>query len=249
MSDFLRFLQGRPSNLQAERKWYNLAPNTATGEAEVFLYDVIGESWFGGITAKDFVRDLRAVEADKLVIRINSPGGDITDGVAIRNALLEHPAKEKETHIDGMAASTASWLPVGNVIMSPGAVMMIHEPYNIVMGDAESFRKQAEILDMFGDNIADMYAERAGGKREDWRDLMRAETWYTDQGAVDAGLANEVAGKAVVENRYDPNYLNVYRNVPKHLLERAAVQPEPRVDLLPGYLAYQRNRARLMGFG
>lgn len=258
MSEFVAFLQqlraSRSGNLLRERPWYNIARNAASDEAEIFIYDIIGDGWYGGVTANQFVRDLRAVDASKIVLRINSPGGDIADGIAIRNALIQHPA-DVETHIDGMAASTASWigtLPGNKVVMSASAVMMIHEPFNIVMGDSEVMRKEAEVLDMFGDDIADMYVARAGGTRQEWRDRMRVETWYTDQQAVDAGLADEVAGKAKGENRWDRGILNIFKNTPGDLLQPAAPAPTPepaKADLLPGYLAYLKNRAVLSGHG
>lgn len=253
-AEFASFLRNRPGNLAKPRQWYNVARNADANEAEIFIYDVIGDGWYGGVTANQFVRDLRAIDAAKIVLRINSPGGDIADGIAIRNALIEHKA-EVETHIDGMGASTASWiglLPDNKVVMSPSAVLMIHEPWNIVAGDAEDMRKQAEILDMFGDDIADMYVARAGGSRQEWRDLMRVETWYSDQAAVDAGLANEISGKAKADNRYDRRFLDLFKNVPTHLLD--AKQPAPEnntppetVDLLPHRLAYLRNASRSLG--
>ena len=81
---------------------------------------------------------------------------------------------------------------------------------------------------------------------------MRAETWYSDQEAVDAGLADEVAGTATVEDRYDRAILNIFKNTPQQLLESRAPapadpQPASKADLVPGLLAYQRNRARLLG--
>ncbi len=168
--------------------------NVGLGEVEIFLYDFIGE---GGITSAQFVSELRAIRANKILLRVNSVGGDIFDAVAIRNALVEHPA-QIETHVDGIAASSASWVALAGdkVIMAPHAAMMIHEPFNLVMGDAATMRRQADVLDLFAEEIAQIYAEKAGGKPSAWRELMRAETWYTDQEAVDAGLADEIAGEA-----------------------------------------------------
>jgi ATP-dependent protease ClpP protease subunit len=244
------FLQTRPANLQGPRKWYNIGPINAAGEAEIFLYDVIGESWFGGITANQFVQDLRNVSASKISLRINSPGGDIADGIAIRNALRDHPA-DVETHIDGLAASTASWVGlVGNVIMSPNSMLMIHEPFNIMAGDAADFRKQADVLDKFGEEIASMYAAK-GDARKNWRDLMKAETWYTDKEAVAAGLADSIGGEAKVSNQYDLGILNIFKNTPQHLIkpEQPAPAPEPaaRASLLPEFLAFQKNLVRQNG--
>jgi ATP-dependent protease ClpP protease subunit len=201
------------------RQWYSIR-NLPGDEAEIFIYDVIGESWFGGVTANEFVRELREIKASKILLRINSPGGDVNDGIAIRNALVEHPATI-ETHVDGAAYSTASWVALAGskVVMGQHATMMIHEPHSIAIGDAETMRKEAEMLDLFGGEIAKMYAEKAGGAEGEWRDRMRAETWYDDQGAVDAGLADEVAeGPVLTKNTFDPAILQTFKNTPAELL-------------------------------
>ena len=248
--DVLRSLRNRHDGAKP-REWYSIR-NLAAGEAEIFIYDVIGESWFGGITAGQFVSDLRAVQANKILLRINSPGGDIFDAVAIRNALLQHPATV-ESHIDGIAASSASWVALQDrVIMSPHATMMIHEPFNFVGGDAAYLRQQADVLDLFGGQIADMYVEKAGGKPEAWRDLMRAETWYTDQQAVDAGLADEISGEApAAANRYDPAILNLFKHTPASLAAPPAPAPvantQPDPALVSAVLEYHRDQSRRLG--
>lgn len=242
----------RPQNGRAPRDWYSIR-NLAAGEAEIFIYDVIGETWFGGVRAADFVHELRGVNATKIMLRINSPGGDIMDAIAIRNALIEHPANI-ESHVDGIAASSASWVALAGdtVVMAPSSSMMIHEPFDIVVGDAAAMRKAADVLDKFGDQIADMYAKKAGGTRATWRDRMREETWYTDQEAIDAGLADSIAGQAadVAQNRYDPTILNIFRNTPKHLTASTPANAEPAAphpDLVKAHLEYQRNWSRRLG--
>ena len=249
--DLLRNLRNRYDGAKP-REWYSIS-NLAAGEVEIFIYDVIGESWFGGITAGQFVSDLRSVQANKILLRINSPGGDIFDAVAIRNALRQHPATV-ESHIDGIAASSASWVALQDkVIMSPNATMMIHEPFNFVGGDAAYLRQQADVLDMYGGQIADMYAEKAGGKPADWRALMVAETWYTDQGAVDAGLADEISADAApaAANRYDPAILNLFKHAPDRLGAHAPVVPvvntQPDPALVRSAIDFQRIQSRLIG--
>ena len=256
--DFLKSLGSRNQSRKT-RDWFAIK-NLASGEAEVFIYDFIGfDPWFGGVSAQDFVRDLRGITANKILLRINSPGGDITEAVTIRNALREHPAAI-ETHVDGLAASSASWLGLvaEKVVMSPHSMMMIHEPWNIIAGDSQAMAKEAEILDKFGDDIASMYVEQAGGEVEEWRDLMREETWYTDQEAVDAGLADEVAGEASGENRYDPTILNVFKHTPEHLLKPAkrnrtpkptpiAAIAAPNEELLREVARFEHIQSRLLG--
>jgi ATP-dependent protease ClpP protease subunit len=186
----------RPANFQrpAQAKvgrWYEIK-NIATDVAEVSIYDEIG---FWGVTASDFVRDLQGVQAKSITLHVNSPGGDVFDGIAILNALRQHPARV-EVVIDGLAASAASFIAMAgdSVVMAPNAMMMIHEASGVVFGNAEEMTEMAALLDKTSANIAQVYAQRAGGDPEDWRQAMRAETWYSDQEAVDAGLADAILG-------------------------------------------------------
>ena len=165
---------------------------TITNHAEVtdlFIYGEIGYE----VSANDLVVQLAALEAKTLNVRINSPGGDVFDGVAIYNALVNHPAVVN-TQIDSLAASAASFIALAGetVTISEFGQMMIHDPYTIGIGNAADLRETADLLDRQGDNIAAIYAKKAGGATAGWRDAMRVETWYSAQEAVDAGLADAV---------------------------------------------------------
>jgi ATP-dependent protease ClpP protease subunit len=193
-----------------KRTWYEIQ-NVGNGSVEVLLYDEIG---MGGIAASDFVRDLQGVKAKAITLRINSPGGDAFDGIAIYNAIKRHPA-EVHAVVDGLAASTASFIAQAGttVLMAEGSSMMIHEPHGLTMGDAQDHAKMAETLDKMGDNIASLYAGRAGGDEALWRSRMKVESWYRAQEAIDVGLADGlVSGKA--ENRMGVFNLSHFKNVP-----------------------------------
>lgn len=170
--------------------WYTIR-DLADGEAEVLLYDEIG--WYG-TAAEDFVRELRDVQASRLTVRLNSPGGSVFDGIAIANSLRAHPAAVT-VQVDSLAASIASVIAMAGdrIVMMPHSQMMIHDASGLAIGDAGDMREMADLLDRQSDNIAAVYAERAGGTVEDWRATMRAETWYTAEEAVAAGLADEMA--------------------------------------------------------
>ena len=180
---------------QEGRSWYRIV-NVSQAEAEIFIYDEIG---FWGISAGDFVNELRDIKASTITLRINSPGGDVFDGVAIYNAISRHPATVN-VFIDGIAASAASFIAMAGdtVTMMPHSQMMIHEAHGLVIGPADDMRKMADILDKSSDNIASIYAERAGGTVAEWRARMRDETWLSDQEAVDAGLADGIDGVEAV---------------------------------------------------
>lgn len=205
---------------RGRRDWYRITAK-AGDEAEVWIYDEIG---FWGVTASDFVRELRQVDAAKLTLHLNSPGGDVFDGIAIHTALRDHPATV-EVKIDSLAASIASVIAMAGdrVVMSKHATMMIHDPFALAIGDARDMRKMADTLDQLGDTIAGVYAERAGGSVREWRDRMLDETWYTDQTAVDAGLADEVAGEPAAENSFD---LSIFRHPPAALSARPAASAD-----------------------
>lgn len=199
---------------QASSGWWRIenAAGDAGDEAVVWLYDQI--AWFA-INAGDLVPEIAAIKASRISLRINSPGGDVFDAVAIFNALREHPA-QVEARIDGLAASAASFISQAaeRVVMNRHAMLMIHDPWGITIGDAGMHRQQAELLDKIGDDIASIYAGRAGGSVREWRERMLVESWFDDHEAVEAGLADEVAGEAAVDNRFD---LSAYRNTPARL--------------------------------
>jgi len=195
LTSFLAKQREQADKLRAQhgieaQSWYRITNAADSDEAEVMLYDEVG-GWFGA-TADQFIADLRGITAPNLRVRINSPGGSVFEGVAIANALRSHPANVT-VQVDGIAASIASVIAMAGdrVEMAPNTMLMIHDASGVCLGDASDMEEMAELLDLISDNIADAYASRAGGTREQWRDRMRAETWYLPEDAVDAGLADE----------------------------------------------------------
>lgn len=173
------------------------APATPGSIATLRMYGPI-DSWGGwwGISAKDVSEALDALGPDvtEIRVRINSPGGEAWEGMAILNMLRAHPAKVVAI-VDGLAASAASFIAAGceETVMSPGTQMMIHDASGFAYGPASVMRKAATFLDSVSNSIASLYTEAAGGTEAEWRALMVEETWYTAQEAVDAGLADKVA--------------------------------------------------------
>lgn len=195
----------RLSNLLAQQRtaipagWYRIArPANAAdaGPTRVDIYEEIGGGggWFfdTGVTATDFVNDLAGIDGD-IEVHINSPGGDVFDGLAIYNALAQRKGKVT-TVVDGLAASAASFIAMAGQtrIVCPGAMMMIHDAAGLCMGNAADMIGMADLLSKVSDNIADIYA-RHSGNPAGWRDAMQAETWYTADEAVAAGLAHKLA--------------------------------------------------------
>lgn len=170
------------------QQWYRIE-NASPDVAEVYIYDEIG---YWGVTAGEFVRELGEIDTP-INLHLNSPGGDVFQGMAIYNALANHP-HDVNCFIEALAASIATVIAMGckNITIAPHARMMIHEAYTFAAGNAEDMRRTADRLDSTSDNIASIYAERADGDTATWRGRMRAETWYTDEEAVAAGLADAI---------------------------------------------------------
>lgn len=164
--------------------------------ATIRMYGPI-DSWGGwwGISARDVAEALDSLsDASEIRVRINSPGGEVWEGMAILNMLRAHPAKIVAV-VDGLAASAASVVAVGcdETVMSPGTQMMVHDASGFAYGNAATMLKAARWLNSTSDSIASVYAEAAGGTDESWRAVMQEETWYTAKEAVEANLADRVA--------------------------------------------------------
>ena len=185
---------GFKASVREPRRWYQIG-NAVGDEAELLLFDEIG-GWFGP-TTEEIVAELKAITAPKLRVKVNSPGGSVFEGVALANALRAHPA-EVTVQVEGLAASIASVIALAGdrLVMMPNSMLMIHEASGGCLGNASDMQLMAEILDKVSDNIADAYAEKAGGTRAEWRQRMKDETWYLADEAVEAGLADEVARPA-----------------------------------------------------
>jgi ATP-dependent Clp endopeptidase proteolytic subunit ClpP len=187
----------RLQNVQsALPRWYNIAaPATADLPTLVSIYDEIG---FYGVSSADFLVELQGIKGD-IELHVNSPGGDVFDGIAIYNQLKQ---RTSQVHIivDGLAASAASFICMAaspdRMEIAPHAQMMIHDGFGMAIGNAADMRATADLLDSVSDEIAGIYAERTGKPQAYWREKMQAETWLSDSEAVTEGLADRIHGKA-----------------------------------------------------
>lgn len=175
-------------------EWFKVVQNSAD-ELTLYLYGAVGGDWFDeGITADSLRNELQEFTGHTLNVHINSPGGSVFEGIAVQNLLANHPANV-HISVDGLAASIASVIAMSGdtITMCPGSMMMIHEASGLAWGNAADMRQLAGVLDKISGNIADAYARRCGGEVDEWRTAMHAETWYTADEAVTAGLADKVA--------------------------------------------------------
>jgi len=230
--------------------------NKTAAEATVYLYDEIG--WFG-ISAEQFVKDLNAITAKTINIRINSPGGSVFDGTALFNAIKQHKSKTV-THIDGLAASISSVIALasGEVRMAENAFLMIHNPWSIVIGNADTMREEADLLDKVGGTIAKAYMDKTGKDKAEIKDLMAAETWMTAEEALEMGFIDVIEESEKDEEAKATLFdLSVFANVPDSLKESRPIptardlekalrdvgisQKQAKVILAEGLEGYQRD--------
>lgn len=171
------------------------APTGDSSVATIRLYGPIDSyGGFWGISTKDVGQVLDALpdNVDQIVLRINSPGGEVFEAIAILNMLRAHKATVLAV-VDGLAASAASVIASGcdETVMSPGTQMMIHSPSGITWGNASDLRKDADVLDSIEASLIEIYISKAGEK--DWAALLADETWFTAAEATAIGLVDRVA--------------------------------------------------------
>ncbi|QOY16570.1 hypothetical protein F3K31_22685 [Escherichia coli] len=157
----------------------------------IYIYDEIG---FWGVTAKQFISDLNALgDITHINLHINSPGGDVFEGIAIFNALKTHGASIT-VYVDGVAASMASVIAmVGNpVIMPENTFMMIHKPFGFTGGDAEDMRTYADLLDKVEAVLLPAYAQKTGKTTDEIAAMLADETWMSGAECLAHGFADQV---------------------------------------------------------
>lgn len=175
---------------------FNVVHNEEEKRTEITIYGVIGFSWWSeSFSASDMDKALNEAGDNDIVIHLNSPGGDAFMGIAIYNRLKRHPGKVT-IYVDGWACSAASVIAMAGdeVIMGLGAMMMIHEAGSGVWGTKTQMRKEADILEELEEGIIDIYMTKANVTREEIREKVDAETWFSAKSAVEIGFADKTEG-------------------------------------------------------
>jgi ATP-dependent Clp endopeptidase proteolytic subunit ClpP len=193
--------------------WYSIRAAAQRGSAVIEIFGDIG-AW--GITAKQFAQDLKAVgDVSHIDLRVNSPGGDVFDGIAIYNMLRTHPARI-EGSVMGLAASMGSVILMAcNVIKMPAnSMLMIHKPWGIQGGDAEDMRRYAELLDKVEGSLVQAYVAKTGKTPEEVHALLDAETWMTGTDAVEMGFADEILEPLQAFAQINSHRMQEFQNMP-----------------------------------
>ena len=230
-----------PANREAPNAPRCEASTTTEGSATLYIYGPI-DSWGGmwGVSAAEVATALAGLPANTtdLTIRLNSPGGEVFEAVAIMNLLRDHDARIT-AKVDGIAASAASFLAVSadETIMGGNTELMIHDAWGLAIGNAADMRQYADMLDRVSNDIASVYDGKAGGGTDNWRQYMLAESWFTAEEAVALGLADSVNtagtegdGEAAAAARFDTASLFQYADrghAPAPAPVPTATVPEP----------------------
>ncbi|MEC3573262.1 Clp protease ClpP [Bacillus thuringiensis] len=211
---------------------------------DITIYGDIGESWWSDSTsAVDIEKTLKATSANVININLNSPGGDVFDGIAIYNQLKNHPAKII-INVDGLAASAASIIAMAadELIMNTGSMLMIHEASTWTWGTKLDIRKTLNALEGIDKSLADIYMTRYQGERSEIETMIANETWFTANEAVEFGLAHKVNEQVeddddvVDPEEFKNNVLQKFRNKNKQ-------QNEPVVESTNSNLLSKFKRA------
>ncbi len=181
------------------REWYRIQAKAGEETATIDVFGDIGKSWLDDdtVTAKQFAEDLKALpeSVKALQVRVNSLGGDVFDGVAIANLLREQRAKGRTVAVDilGIAASAASIVIMAGdpIRIGDNAMVVIHDPWSLAVGNAAEMRKSADMLDAVRETIVATYRWRAELGEADLRGLMADETWMSADDAILYGFATE----------------------------------------------------------
>jgi ATP-dependent Clp protease, protease subunit len=218
------------TNPQANKPMQLLAFKVkAEGETlNLDVYETIGESmWGDAISAKDVLGKLREEKPSAINVRINSGGGDLFDGIAIHNLLRASGAKISVT-VDGVAASAASVIAIaadpGELTVSEGAFLMIHEARGGIWGTAGELESASKLIRKANATMAEMYS-KAAAKRgvtvdpATFSDLMSEETWLSGEEALLIGLADKVSEAPALAASID---LTTFRKTPAPLIARAS---------------------------
>lgn len=212
-----------------------LRVEASEAEARLYVYDAIGWS---GITASDFVAEVAALPAGVRTVHlhINSPGGDVFDARAMCAAVEAHPARWI-AHVDGVAASAASYLAIAadEVEIARGAFFMVHRAWAATIGNAADHTATASFLEKIDETIAADFARRTGKDAAEVRAWLDAETWFGSEEAVAAGIADRVA-EAPAEPAaasWDREILAAFDHVPEALRPAAAAAPPPAPEPPP----------------
>jgi ATP-dependent Clp protease protease subunit len=210
---------------------------------EMFVYGQIGPADWGFIGADSIVEGLGMLGDGPISVRVNSPGGSVDEAVAAVENLRRHGG-EVTVSVDALAASAATLFLVSGfkVTAAPRAMVMIHQPHTIAIGDASAMRKTADILDKYSETLVDAYAAKMDASRDEILAMVAEETWFTAKEALAIGLVDEV-----VDIKDAPKAMasaSMFRHPPQELFD-ASKPATPVEQRFPKLIAAKLRAIRL----
>lgn len=210
-------------------KFWNMSVEQNIGHVDLFG-EISDVSWWGDeVTPTMFKDDLTNLgDINDLEIHINSGGGDVFAGFAIYNMLARHKA-HKTVYIEGLAASIASLIAMAGdeIIMPENSMMMIHNAWAGIAGNADELRKMADELDKVDGILRTTYVNKTGLEEDEIRDMMANETWFTAYDALEKGFATAVEAPVAMAASVDKKIFDRYHHVPENLFgEKEEVEVE-----------------------
>lgn len=217
----------------------------SSNSSQILIYDQIG-GFFSGISAKDIAEKIAGFDdgAD-INVRINSPGGNVFDGVAIYNSLAKHPGKVI-IDIDAQALSIASIIAMSGdeIRIAENAWMMVHQPWAVAVGSSEDLRREADLMDKIKGQLVNIYAARTKQTRNSIEDMVDQETWLTADEALSFGFVDSITENKSIAALAD---LSRFNKVPEAFATRVQHDIEaskrPRTDAFKQKMAAMQNTA------
>ncbi|CAB1224074.1 head maturation protease, ClpP-related [Serratia liquefaciens] len=173
-------------------RWNGGLKAAASDDNTISVFDVIGQDYWGeGVTAKRIAGALRSMNGADVTVNINSPGGDMFEGLAIYNLLREYQGKVT-VKVLGLAASAASIIAMAgdDIQIGRGAFLMIHNCWVVAIGNRHDFAAMVDYLEPFDNSMADIYAARSGLDSDAIKQMMDSETYIGGSDAIEKGLAD-----------------------------------------------------------
>lgn len=182
-------------------KWFNIQGKATDAVAEVYIFDEIGAY---GISAQEFITEMKEYKDTPVNLRINCIGGDVFDGMAMYNIIKKREAKTT-AYIEGIAASMGSVIALAadEVVMAENSLFMIHNAWGGAMGGAEDMRKTASVLEKISGEIASIYKRKTRLSLDRINDMMDEETWFNAEEAYELGFVDTISDSIKVAAKYD----------------------------------------------
>ena len=225
--------------METNKKFWNVKTDGQKSRIDLFGYVGGSKEWNYGFNEEDFLNEIRDIPAEnELEIYLNSTGGNVDTALSVYELIKDHKG-QVTIRISGVAMSAATIIssaPNAKVIMPKGSLMMIHKVSTGMSGNADEFRKIAETLEVYENNVLEIYAEKTGKTVEEIRPFVDKETYFTAAQAVEFGLADEMDESTEVKNFKTGNIVNVnglkvdaklFAHAPEGLLNKAEVQTAP----------------------